>query len=87
MFGPNRVGEIKTSERLPLIGELSNNVNNSCCNRYGAPPANQGTKTERRIDSALEKGKTVKHKFEQNLESNPYTQQAHIEDPAKMIIR
>lgn len=39
-----RVEHVFTSKRLLLIGELSNNVNYCCSNRYRAPPANFGSK-------------------------------------------
>lgn len=79
-------------EKLKPWGDFFS-LESNCCNGYGAPPANQGTKTEKRIDSALLKGKTIKHKFELNLVCNPYTlklnlvrnpytKQAHIEEPA-----
>jgi len=55
----NGIGETKTSERLLLIGELSSNVNNNCCNEYGASLANRRTKIEKRIDSSLEKENNI----------------------------
>lgn len=34
-----RMQKISTSERLLVIGQLSYNADNCCCNGYGAPPA------------------------------------------------